>query len=119
MRRRVKFISDQTSFVFSHSVDSSTPWRPDSTTRAFNRLREWLALMMFDFMTCATMSPPGYSAPELMFGRLLDALGTVTVRRLSMFTPISLPSPMRMPPRFLEQFSTTRPANARECRMTE
>ncbi len=31
---------DPRAFVFSHDVDSSTPWRPDSTTRAFNRLRE-------------------------------------------------------------------------------
>ena len=26
------------SFVFSHAVDGSTPWRPDSTTRAFRIL---------------------------------------------------------------------------------
>jgi integrase len=25
-------------FVFTHTVDGSTPWRPDSTTRAFRRL---------------------------------------------------------------------------------
>ena len=26
------------SFVFSHSVDGSTPWHPDSTTRAFRKI---------------------------------------------------------------------------------
>jgi integrase len=30
-------ITDE-SFVFSHAVDGSTPWRPDSTTRAFRML---------------------------------------------------------------------------------
>jgi hypothetical protein len=93
------------SFVFSHAVDGSTPWRPDSTTRAFRSLCDEAGVSGSGSMISVTMLQPDSSPPASTCGQSEAGSVIETQPRRSTCTPTSSLKPTATRQRRLRRYS--------------